>query len=166
MSEPATLKKQLDLLKFRWKNACNQYIAAYPNYAINPQNNSQFSRSWQNVVKTYQDIQVFKAKMTGVVASTNGYLESKDAGINEIKNTYNKSKVRLETELGVNNASPNFKKDKYYENSKSYIFASYYLIGLLSIIFFMYKQNVNKWIILGMTIIVFMVYYVYSIFNQ
>ena len=132
MSEPATLKKQLDLLKFRWKNACNQYTSAYPNYAINPQYNTQLPKAWQNVVKTYQDIQVFKAKMTGIVASTNGYLESKAIGINAMKNTYNKSKVRLETQLGANNASSDFKKDKYYENSKSYIFASYYLIGLLT----------------------------------
>ena len=72
-SDPSNLQKRLNI--FRWKNACNQYISAYPDYAINPQNNTRLPRAYQTVVKTLQDMRLFNAKINGTVSALNNYLE-------------------------------------------------------------------------------------------
>ena len=79
------------------------------------------------------------------------------------KDLYQSQRVKLETQLGANNASPTFKKDKYYENNESYIFATYYVIALLSITFFLYKQGTNKTVmftILFVCLMVLLYYYI------
>ena len=169
-SDPSNLQKRLNILKFRWKNACNQYISAYPDYAINPQNNTRLPRAYQTVVKTLQDMRLFNAKINGTVSALNNYLEPQSTNIRNLKNLYNSSKSRLTSELGSNNASPTLKKDKYNANSESYIFTSYYIIALLSITYFIYKQNNTYFttilITLSIALIVCNVYYWRYVFNK
>ena len=139
MSEPKQLESRLKTLRFRWNNATKQYINTYPQAALGL-DKTQNSRNYQSVLSTKRDINLLQATLNGLLQTTGSYIESQDNRINLMKNKYNKDKLDLVTEKGNNQSGKPMKIDKYNENSKAYILASYYTIGILSTSFFIYKQ--------------------------
>ena len=139
MTTPQFFKEKLDTLNIRWTNAKNNYKSSYSNAQLGLDNGSNV-RARDAATKTYSDILQLEAKMIGTMSSANSYLSNKDSQIKYIKNKYNNSKIQLDTEHGNNNASLPFKIDKYNENSERYIISSYYIISLLTMSFFIYKQ--------------------------
>ena len=139
MSEPKQLESRLKTLRFRWNNATKQYINTYPQAALGL-DKTQNSRNYQSVLSTKKDINLLQATLNGLLQTTGSYIESQDNRINLMKNKYNKDKLDLVTEKGNNQSGKPMKIDKYNENSKAYILASYYTIGILSTSFFIYKQ--------------------------
>ena len=139
MSEPKQLESRVKTLRFRWNNATKQYINTYPQAALGL-DKTQNSRNYQSVLSTKRDINLLQATLNGLLQTTGSYIESQDNRINLMKNKYNKDKLDLVTEKGNNQSGKPMKIDKYNENSKAYILASYYTIGILSTSFFIYKQ--------------------------
>tara|TARA_B100001123_G_C15130275_1_gene955021 strand:+ start:317 stop:754 length:438 start_codon:yes stop_codon:yes gene_type:complete len=138
--EPKIHKKKLDLLKFRWKRATNTYISRYPKYKLGFDPQSFEAGPLANVRKIADDVKLYKAQLTGAIHNLNTRLNKLNNKIKNLKKIYREEHIKLTTQLGDNNASDPFKKDKYNENSKSYVFASYYTISLLTLTFFIYKQ--------------------------
>ena len=139
MTEPKQLESQLKTLRFRWKNATNQYINTYPDAALGL-DKTQNSRNYQAILATKRDINLLQATLNGLLETTGNYIKSQDSRINQIKKVYNENKLDLVTEKGNNQSGKPLKIDKYNENSKAYILTSYYTIGVLSISYFIYKQ--------------------------
>ena len=80
------------------------------------------------------------ASLTGKVNVSGDYIEGISKKIKTIKDTYGKEKINLDSVLSNNVAGKPLKIDKYDENSQSYIYTSYYTIGILTMFFFIYKQ--------------------------
>ena len=139
MTSPDNFEQKLNVLKFKWKNAKDQYKAAYPNYKLNIDREPR-NRAYQAAVGTYRDIKVLEATMKGTVASTNTHLNSKDKEIKSVKNEYDTNKVKLQSTYGNNVASKPLKKDKFNEYSESLVFLSFYSIAFFTSTFFIYKQ--------------------------
>ena len=139
MSSPDKFKQKLDTLKFKWKNAKDQYKSAYSNYKLNIDREPR-NRAYSAARGTYRELKILEATMKGTVATTNIHLNSKDKKIRNVKNNYNRNKVQLKSKYGNNIASKPFKKDKFNEYSENIIFLSYYTIAFLTSSFFIYKQ--------------------------
>jgi len=137
--EPKQIEDEIKTLKFRWKNATTNYISTFPN-AASGIDKVQNSRDYKSIISTKADIQILQAKLKGLLTTNSNYIKSQEERINILKKKYNDAKLDLTTELGNNNAGKPMKIDKYNENSKAYIFTSYYTIGILSISYFIYKQ--------------------------
>ena len=137
--EPKQIEDEIKTLKFRWKNATTNYIATFPN-AASGIDKVQNSRDYKSIISTKADIQLLQANLKGLLATNSNYIKSQEERIDILKKKYNDSKLDLTTEQGNNNAGKPMKMDKYNENSKAYIFTSYYTIGILSISYFIYKQ--------------------------
>ena len=78
--------------------------------------------------------------MDGNISSNDKNLEDKNKMINNIKNQYNDQHTELRSKIGENKSAIPFKVQKYDENSKSYIFSSFYTISIFTMFFFIYKQ--------------------------
>ena len=137
--EPKQLEDKIKNLRFRWQNATKQYIATYPDFALGL-DKAQNSRAYQSVLKTKMDINVLQATLKGLLATTGNFIDYQSNNITQAKKKYEDSKLDLETAVGNNKSGKPMKIDKYNENSKAYILASYYTIGILSTSFFIYKQ--------------------------
>lgn len=137
--EPKQLEDKIKNLRFRWQNATKQYIATYPDFALGL-DKVQNSRAYQSVLKTKMDINVLQATLKGLLATTGNFIDYQSNNITQAKKKYEDSKLDLETAVGNNKSGKPMKIDKYNENSKAYILASYYTIGILSTSFFIYKQ--------------------------
>ena len=133
------LDKELKTLRFTWKNATENYIRTYPDFALGI-DTVQNSRANNSLVTTKVNINIFVAKLKGILNQQVSFLKTEDRRINNMKTKYNDSKLDLDTELSNNNAGRPLKIDKYDENSKSYIYTSYYTVGILSMSYFIYKQ--------------------------
>ena len=70
----------------------------------------------------------------------NYYLETKDTKIKGIKHEYDNNHINLENRISKNVASKPFKIDKYDETYENLIYLSYYIIGGMTLSFFIYKQ--------------------------
>ena len=57
-----------------------------------------------------------------------------------LKNAIGNNKQSLMNEYGSNNASNTLKTDKYKQNSETYITASFYILSISTLTFFIYKQ--------------------------
>ena len=78
--------------------------------------------------------------MSGNVETLNYYLENKDTRIKGIKQEYDSSQLKLESNISKNTASKPFKIDKYDETYENIIYLSYYIMGGMTLSFFIYKQ--------------------------
>lgn len=134
-----SLEDQLSNLKKRWNAATYKYVKTYPDKKLGL-DETQYNRVIEQVSKTFNDINILKTNLDANIDSNNKSLKSKDDEIQTIKNTYSLSHTSLLSKLGENKAAIPFKIQKYDENSKSYIFASYYTISLFTLCFFIYKQ--------------------------
>jgi hypothetical protein len=127
-------------MKLRWTNATNTYIKTYPDSALGIDTSGQNSRAYGTIVSVKRDINIFVASLKGLIDAHVSFLKMEDKRINTIKTKYNDSRVGLATELSNNKAGKPLKIDKYNDNTKSYIYTSYYTVGILSMSYFIYKQ--------------------------
>lgn len=139
MKPPSQLKRELDELKFRFKHNSDQWVNKYPDYKMGL-NANVFNRAQNGLFKTYQDLLLFQAKMSGNVETLNYYLENKDTRIKGIKQEYDSNQLKLESNISKNTASKPFKIDKYDETYENIIYLSYYIMGGMTLSFFIYKQ--------------------------
>lgn len=140
VSDPDQLRKNNMTMKLRWTNATNAYIKTYPDSALGIDTGGQNSRAYGTIVSVKRDINFFVASLKGLIDAHVSFLKMEDKRINTIKTKYNDSRVGLTTELSNNNAGKPLKIDKYNDNTKSYIYTSYYTVGILSMSYFIYKQ--------------------------
>tara|TARA_B110000902_G_scaffold61196_1_gene72132 strand:- start:279 stop:719 length:441 start_codon:yes stop_codon:yes gene_type:complete len=137
--EKIPLGKQLENLKYRWTIATKKYVTHYPDYKLGL-DRSQYNRAIAQVRKTYNDVSILKSNLDGNISSNAKNLKQKDIKIKDIKKKYNDQHGELRSQLGSNKAAKPFKIQKYDENSKSYIFSSFYTISIFTLSFFIYKQ--------------------------
>jgi hypothetical protein len=138
--QPDQLEEKKKMYKTRWTNVTNTYIQTKADSALGIDTSGQHARSYASIVAITKDITVFIAHLKGLIATQSSFLKTEGVRIQTIKTKYNNTKLGLTTELSNNNAGKPLKVDKYNENSKSYIYTSYYTIGILSISYFIYKQ--------------------------
>lgn len=134
-----SLEQQLKNLKYRWAAATKKYVTHYPDSKLGL-DISQFNRALAQVRTTYNDINILKANLDGNISSNDKNLADKNKMINNIKNQYNDQHTELRSKIGENKSAIPFKVQKYDENSKSYIFSSFYTISIFTMFFFIYKQ--------------------------
>ena len=137
--EKIPLGKQLENLKYRWSTATKKYVTHYPDYKLGI-DRSQYNRALAQVRKTYNDVSILKSNLDGNISSNAKNLQQKDIQIKDIKKKYNDQHIVLTSQIGNNKAAKPFKIQKYDENSKSYIFSSFYTISIFTLSFFIYKQ--------------------------
>ena len=135
MNYNVPLEDQLINLKKRWEAATYKYIKTYPDNKLGL-DKTQFNRAVEQVSKTFNDINILKTNLDANIESNKKNLQTKDNRIETVKQTYNTSKTDLISKLGENKAAIPLKIQKYDENSKSYIFTSYYTISLFTLCFF------------------------------
>tara|TARA_B100001741_G_C16422793_1_gene537078 strand:+ start:345 stop:785 length:441 start_codon:yes stop_codon:yes gene_type:complete len=136
---PDKLQSTLDSFKSRWNIHTTNYIKTYPDWKMNI-NTVPNERALAAVMKTMSDIRIMDASLTGKVNVSGDYIESINKKIKTVKDKYGKEKINLDSVLSNNVAGKPLKIDKYDENSQSYIYTSYYTIGILTMFFFIYKQ--------------------------
>jgi len=139
MNENISLEQQLKNLKYRWSQSTNKYIIHYPDYKLGL-DMSQYNRALAQVRTTYNDMAILKANLDGNIKSNTSNLEEKDKKIKQIKSKFDNEYTSLQSKLGENKSALPFKIQKYDENSKSYIFSSFYTISIFTMAFFIYKQ--------------------------
>jgi len=139
MSNPKIMREDLNKLKFRWNHATKQYVNTYPDFATGI-NKVPTSRALASIKEIMKDIKTFNGVLTGNITGSVTFLNQTNKLIKTTKDKYNNSKLSLQSELGANKAGKPMKINKYNENSQSYIYTSYYVVGILSMSFFIYKQ--------------------------
>ena len=139
MNENISLEQQLKNLKYRWSQATNKYITHYPDFKLGL-DRTQYNRALAQVRTTYNDMSILKANLDGNIKSNANNLEEKDKKIKQIKSQFEDEYTSLTSKLGENKSADPFKIQKYDENSKSYIFSSFYSISIFTLAFFIYKQ--------------------------
>lgn len=138
-NENISLEQQLKNLQYRWTEATKKYVKHYPDYKLDL-DKSQYNRALAQVRTTYNDMAILKANLDGNIKSNAINLEEKDKKIKEIKSQFENEYSLLNSKLGENKSAIPFKIQKYDENSKSYIFSSFYSISIFTLAFFIYKQ--------------------------
>ena len=133
------LKESLDQYKFRWKNATDRYIKTYADKKVNG-NATQNDRALSTIHSIFNEINMFKANLTGDIANTSAYLNTENKKIDQTIKEFESKKTDLVSAVGDNKASKPFKTDKYDENGESYINVAAYIIAICSTSFFIYKQ--------------------------
>ena len=139
MSDPKRMREDLKKLKFRWNHATKQYVDTYPDFATGI-NRVPNSRALDAIKEVMKNIKTFNGVLTGNITGSVSFLNETSKMIKTTKNKYDNAKLSLESELGGNKAGKPLKINKYDENSQSYIYTSYYVVGILSMSFFIYKQ--------------------------
>ena len=133
------LDQQVKNLKYRWDVATKKYIAHYPDFKLNL-DKTQYNRAWAQVMNVFNDINILKANLDGNISSNDTTLKEKDTKIKNIKRQFNSQYSELRSKLGENKSSKPFKIQKYDENSKSYIFTTFYTASIFTLFYFLYKQ--------------------------
>ncbi len=139
MSEPNTLKQKISSLQQIWKSQTDEYIKTYPDKKLG-ENKTLNERSFSNLVNTYSKMVSFDAQLHGLSEGVNVNLKTWDNKLVSLKNAIGNNKQELINEYGSNIASNRLKTDKYNSNSESYITASFYILSISTITFFIYKQ--------------------------
>ena len=139
MSEPNVLKQKISSLKQIWKSQTDEYIKTYPDKKLG-ENKTLNERSFSNLVNTYSKMVSFDAQLHGLSEGVNVNLKTWDNKLVSLKNAIGNNKQELINEYGSNIASNRLKTDKYNSNSESYITASFYILSISTITFFIYKQ--------------------------
>ena len=139
MSEPKILKEKISSLKQIWDSQTQEYIKTKPEAELGS-NNTLNQRSFNNLVDTYSKMVSFDAQLHGLSDGVNINLEKWDNKLVSLKSAIGNNKQGLINEYSTNIASSRLKTDKYNSNSESYITASFYILSLSTITFFIYKQ--------------------------
>tara|TARA_B100001175_G_C18994384_1_gene395858 strand:+ start:63 stop:488 length:426 start_codon:yes stop_codon:yes gene_type:complete len=133
------LKEKLDSLKKIWDAQSTTYINTKPSAELE-NNNTVNAQALSNLANTYGKFLTLDAQLTGVSNGANVYLKSWDNKMDILKRSIGNSKQTLKNEINTNNASGRMKTDKYNYNSETYIQASFYILSISTITFFIYKQ--------------------------
>uniref|UniRef100_A0A6C0KA86 Uncharacterized protein n=1 Tax=viral metagenome TaxID=1070528 RepID=A0A6C0KA86_9ZZZZ len=133
------LKEKLDSLKKIWDAQSTTYINTKPSAELE-NNNTVNAQALSNLANTYGKFLTLDAQLTGVSNGVNVYLKSWDNKMDILKRSIGNSKQTLKNEINTNNASGRMKTDKYNYNSETYIQASFYILSISTITFFIYKQ--------------------------
>ena len=80
------------------------------------------------------------AQLHGVSNGVNDNLKMWDNKLVTLKNAIGNNKTALINEYDSNVASGRLKTDKYNANSETYINASFYILSITTLTFFIYKQ--------------------------
>ena len=139
MSEPNVLKQKISSLKQIWKSQTDEYIKTYPDKKLG-ENKTLNERSFSNLVNTYSKMVSFDAQLHGLSEGVNVNLKTWDNKLVSLKNAIGNNKQELINEYGSNIASNRLKTDKYNSNSESYITASFYILSISTITFFISLQ--------------------------
>ena len=134
-----SLEQQVENLKYRWDIATKKYVEHYPDFKLNL-DKTQYNRAMAQVMNVFNDINILKANLDGNISSNDNKLKEKDKEIKNIKNQFNSQYSELRSKLGENKSSKPFKIQKYDENSKSYIFTTFYTASIFTLFYFLYKQ--------------------------
>tara|TARA_Y200000002_G_C22631333_1_gene642675 strand:- start:370 stop:798 length:429 start_codon:yes stop_codon:yes gene_type:complete len=139
MTNPDILKQKIKSLKQIWDNQSETYIRTYPDkkLKIDTKMNEQ---SFSNLVDTYSKMVSLNAQILGVSTGVNENLKEWENKLVNLKNAIGNNKQSLMNEYGSNNASNTLKTDKYNQNSETYITASFYILSISTLTFFIYKQ--------------------------
>lgn len=133
------LKEKLDSLKKIWDAQSTTYVNTKPSAELE-NNNTVNAQALSNLANTYGKFLTLDAQLTGVSNGANVYLKSWDNKMDILKRSIGNSKQTLKNEINTNNASGRMKTDKYNYNSETYIQASFYILSISTITFFIYKQ--------------------------
>ena len=139
MSEPNVLKQKISSLQQIWNSQTKEYIKTKAEAELES-NNTLNQRSFINLVDTYSKMVSFDAQLHGLSEGVNVNLKTWDNKLVSLKNAIGNNKQELINEYGSNIASNRLKTDKYNSNSESYITASFYILSISTITFFIYKQ--------------------------
>ena len=134
-----SLEQQVKNLKYRWDIATKKYAMHYPDFKLDL-DKTQYNRALAQVMNVFNDINILKANLDGNISSNDTKLEDKDKKIKAIKNQYNNEYSELKSKLGENKSAKPFKIQKYDENSKTYIFSTFYTASIFTLFYFIYKQ--------------------------
>ncbi len=134
-----SLEQQVKNLKYRWDIATKKYKMHYPDFKLDL-DKTQYNRALAQVMNVFNDINILKANLDGNISSNDNKLQDKDKKIKAIKNQYNNEYSQLKSKLGENKSAKPFKIQKYDENSKSYIFSTFYTASIFTLFYFIYKQ--------------------------
>ena len=139
MTNPDVLKEKIKSLKQIWDTQSKNYIDTFPDkkLGIDSKLNDQ---SFSNLVDTYSKMVSLNAQILGVSNGVNENLKEWDNKLVNLKNAIGNNKQQLINEYSTNNASGTLKTDKYNANSESYITASFYILSISTLTFFIYKQ--------------------------
>lgn len=132
-------QENLDSLNLIWKNMCTTYINTKAESEIDKTSNVN-SQAMSNLVNTYGKYKSLDAKLTGSIDGLNNNLSDVDGEIQLLKSRIGNDKQELINQININNSSGRLKTDKYNYNSKTYIQASFYVLSISTITFFIYKQ--------------------------
>lgn len=136
---PDILKQKINSLHQVWNSQTKEYINTYPEKKFGS-NTTLNERSFNNLVDSYSKMVSLDAQLQGLTTGINTNLKMWDNKLVSLKNSIGANKQTLTTELGNNNASGRMKTDKYNSNSETYIQASFYILSISTITFFIYKQ--------------------------
>ena len=138
MTDPDTLKQKIKSLKQIWDSQTQRYIDTYPEKKLGDSKLNE--QSFSNLVDTYSKMVSLDAQLHGVSNGVNDNLKMWDNKLVNLKNAIGNNKQALINEYSNNNASGTLKTDKYNYNSETYINASFYILAVSTISFFIYKQ--------------------------
>tara|TARA_B100000925_G_C21626488_1_gene311136 strand:+ start:61 stop:486 length:426 start_codon:yes stop_codon:yes gene_type:complete len=138
MTDPDTLKQKIKSLKQIWDSQTQRYIDTYPEKKLGDSKLNE--QSFSNLVDTYSKMVSLDAQLHGVSNGVNDNLKMWDNKLVNLKNAIGNNKQALINEYSTNNASGTLKTDKYNYNSETYINASFYILAVSTISFFIYKQ--------------------------
>jgi hypothetical protein len=136
---PEKLEKDVKAIKFRWHTHTQNYIKTFPDAKLDI-NSVPNDRAYNAIMKVMSDIRMLEAHLKGKVNTATSFITNMDKRISNIKLKYKNEKTVLDSTLANNVAGKPLKVDKYDENSQSYVYTSYYTIGILTMYFFIYKQ--------------------------
>ena len=138
MTNPDILKQKIKSLKQIWDTQTKTYVDTYPEKKLG--NSKLNDQSFSNLVDTYSKMVSLDAQLHGVSNGINDNLKNWDNKLVNLKNAIGNNKQALINEYSSNNASGRLKTDKYNANSETYINASFYILSISTITFFIYKQ--------------------------
>ena len=136
---PDTLKQKINSLQQVWDAQTKQYVNTYPDKKFGS-NTILNQRSFNNLVNSYSKMVSLDAQLQGLSTGVNQNLKMWDNKLESLKNSIGSNKQSLMNELGNNTASGRMRTDKYNSNSETYIQASFYILALSTMTFFIYKQ--------------------------
>ena len=139
MASPKILKQKIKSLEQIWNSQTKSYIDTYPEKKLGT-NSSLNDRSFSNLVDTYSKMVSLDAQLHGVSNGVNDNLKMWDNKLVTLKNAIGNNKTALMNEYDSNVASGRLKTDKYNANSETYINASFYILSITTLTFFIYKQ--------------------------
>ena len=139
MTNPDILKQKIKSLEQIWNSQTQTYVNTYPEKKLGS-NSSLNDRSFSNLVDTYSKMVSLDAQLHGVSNGVNDNLKMWDNKLVNLKNAIGNNKQALINEYSTNNASGRLKTDKYNANSETYINASFYILSITTLTFFIYKQ--------------------------